>query len=100
MRTESQGTQALEDFIAEIGAPYAIISDNARMQTGEVWKNILRKYNIQGLTTEPYHPQQNPAERRIQDVKRVALRIMDHTNTPETLWFHAGKTNVLPPISS
>ena len=37
--------------------------------------------------SEPYHPHQNPVERRIQELKKVAIRIMDHTKAPDYLWY-------------
>ena len=86
MRTESGGVDALERFIADVGAPYHMMNDNVKMETSDAWKKILTKYNISRSTTEPYHPQQNPAERRIQDIKRYSLNIMDHTGAPESLW--------------
>ena len=70
MSTESQGDKALKDFISEVGAPYHIHSDNAQMERSKAWKDILRKYNISSSTTEPHHPWQNPAERRIQECKK------------------------------
>ena len=75
MRTESEGSQTFEDFIRENGAPYAL-------QTGHSFKNILRKYNIRSENTEPHRPTQNPAERRIQDVKRISAKILDRTGAP------------------
>ena len=87
MTTESEGPEALESFIADVGAPFHILSDNAKMETSKAWKDILRKYNISASTTEPYHPHQNPVERRIQDLKKVAIRIMDHTKAPDYLWY-------------
>lgn len=57
MTSESQGPGTLETFVAEVGAPYRLLSDNARMEMSRAWNDILRKYNIQGLTTEPFHPQ-------------------------------------------
>ena len=65
MTTESEGPEALETFIAEVGAPFHIINDNAKMETSKAWKAILRKYNISASTTEPYHPHQNRSERQI-----------------------------------
>ena len=56
MRSEDQGTEALQDFIRDVGAPYNIHSDNSKMQTSNAWKDILRQYNISQTTTEPYHP--------------------------------------------
>ena len=59
MTTESQGPTMLEQFIAEVGAPYRMHSDNSQMQTSDAWRSILRKYNIEFSTTEPKHPHQN-----------------------------------------
>jgi len=79
----------LEKFITDIGAPYKIMSDNAKMKTSRAWKDILRKYNISIHTTEPYHPNQNYAERKIQEVKKISNRILDHTNAPDIMWSFA-----------
>lgn len=91
MTSESEGPNMLETFISDVGAPYTMKSDNAQMETSRAWKNILRKYNINIQNTEPYHPNQNYAERRIQEVKKIANRIMDHTNTPDSLWVYSTK---------
>ena len=61
MKNEASGPAILETFIADIGAPYHLMNDNARMTTSAAWKTILRKYNIKSSTTEPYHPRQNRA---------------------------------------
>ena len=89
MSTESQGKDALEDFISEVGAPRHIISDNAQMERSKAWSDILRKYTISSSTTEPHHPHQNPAERRIQELKKGTNRILDRTGAPSYLWFYA-----------
>ena len=39
------------------------------------------------MQTEPYHPNQNPAERRIQDVKNLTLQMIDRTDSPSNLWY-------------
>ena len=87
MRTESEGVDALEDFICENGALHALHNDNSKMQTGLSFKKILRKYNIKSENTEPHHPNQNPAEQRIQDVKCTSLKILNWTGVPGFLWF-------------
>ena len=87
MRTESEGPDALLDFIRDNGAPHALRSDNSKMQTGNAFRNILRRYNIRSENTEAHNQQQNPAERRIQDVKRNSSRIMDRSGAPAYLWF-------------
>ena len=88
MNRESQGPETLEDFIRDIGAPYNMHNDNAKMETGKAWTSILRKYNISATTTEPHHPHQNKGERRIQDIKSNVNKIMDHTGSPAYLWFY------------
>eukprot|EP00957_Ditylum_brightwellii_P103912 7916934-Ditylum_brightwellii.AAC.1 len=57
------------------------------MQTGVSFRKILRKYNIRSENTEPLHPQQNPAERQIQDFKQLSTKTMDRTGAPAFLWF-------------
>ena len=89
MATESQGSEALETFIADIEAPYHLHSDNAQMERSNKWLEVLRKYNISSSTTEPLHPWQNDAERRIQEYKKGTNRILDRTGAPSTLWFYA-----------
>ena len=87
MTNEAQGSIALEDFIRQYGAPYHLRSDNSKMQTGHLFTSICRRYNISQSWIEPHHQQQNPAERRIQDIKRVVNQILDRTGAPEELWF-------------
>ncbi|MEM1008261.1 MAG: hypothetical protein AAGJ35_04595, partial [Myxococcota bacterium] len=65
MKRETEAPTTLEDFVRKVGAPFSVRNDNAKAQTSERWKNILRKYQINDKLTEPHHPGQNPAERRI-----------------------------------
>ena len=39
--------------------------------------------------SEPYRQNQNPAERRYQDIKRLANTILDRTGAPNDLWLLA-----------
>jgi hypothetical protein len=87
MKSEHEGPSALEDFIRETGAPRVLRNDNSKMQTGTRWHEVLRKYAIAEATTEPHHPQQNPAEGRIGVVKGYTSRIMDRTGAPSYTWF-------------
>jgi hypothetical protein len=76
MHKEHKGPTALEDFVCDIGAPIFLRNDNLKMQeTGYKWREVLCKYCIAEQTTEPHHLQQNPADRRIQDVKKVSQKI-------------------------
>jgi hypothetical protein len=87
MKNESEMPGTLLDFIRKIGAPNDLISDNAKLQIGKRIQSILRMYCIDDMQREPNHQQQIPAERRIQDVKKVSNHIMDQTGTPASFWF-------------
>ena len=87
MHSETEGPDTLDDFVREFGAPHGLRNDNSKMQLGNNFRNVLRKYNIKQSMTEPHHPQQNPAERKIQEVKKYTNKIMDRTGAPAKLWF-------------
>ena len=87
MKTESEGPSKLKTFVRQIGAPFSLMNDNSKMQTGSRWMDICNEYNIGTSTTEPRHPWQNRAERKIGTVKKAVNRLMDRTNSPGCLWF-------------
>jgi len=95
MLSESHGAKALEEFVLEVGAPYKLINDNANMEISDAQRKILRAYNINRGKTDLYHPHQNPVERRRQEIKKVTLAILDHTNAPVNLWALATKYAIL-----
>ena len=82
--SEMPGT--LEDFIREVGAPNSLFSDNCKVQCGSKVRNILRMYAISNFQCEPHHQHQNPAERKIQEVKKLTNSVMDRTGTPARHW--------------
>ena len=86
MRTESQMPTTLQDFIRSFGAMKGLFSDNAKSETSKAVKDILRQYAIADMQSEPYQQNQNPAERRIQDVKSMTNSILDHSGAPAFLW--------------
>ncbi len=47
----------------------------------------MRRYNIKGTTTKPHHPEQNPSEREIQDVKEETQTLIDRTGADSRAWF-------------
>ena len=63
-----------------------MLSDNAKSEISKAVKQYLRKYRIEDMQTEPMHPNQNPAETRILDVKNATGIMMDSTNSPSHLW--------------
>ena len=86
MKTENKMKDTLQDLIRKWGAPHSLLSDNAKAEVSQAVKDILRAYNIKDLQTEPHHPNQNLAEQRIQEVKKLVNGILDHTGAPECLW--------------
>jgi hypothetical protein len=50
---------------------------------------MFRAYCIGDWQFEPYHQNQNPAERKYQDVKRMFNVIMDRTGSPAYTWLLA-----------
>ena len=86
MSSQTQFPQTFMDFIRKRGAPNALLSDGAKAELGKKVVDILRHYHIRDEQSEPYYQNQNPAERRIQDVKHITNSIMDRTGTPAKFW--------------
>ena len=87
MKREGEGLETLEQFITDWGAPDCIRRDNSKMQNSDGWKKMERKMKIKSETSEPHNQQQNPAECRIQTIKRGTQEIMDRTGSPKFMWF-------------
>ena len=86
MSNETQVYKTLSDFIRFYGAPKCLFSDNAKSEICTKVQDILRHYTIGHYRSEPYQQNQNPAERRIQDIKRHTNVLMDRTGTPPEMW--------------
>ena len=86
MKTESQVPGALMDFIRKWGAGRGLFSDNAKSETSNAVRDILRTYNMRDLQSEPHQQNQNPAERRIQEVKATTNILLDRSGAPESCW--------------
>ena len=83
---ETKMPDSLRDLIRKRGAPDLLISDNAKVEIGFTVREILHQYNIGDFQSEPHQQNQNPAERRIQDIKAMSNTIMDRTGTPAQYW--------------
>ena len=86
MSSESQIPNTLQDLLRDRGAPNNIKSDCAKAAMSKVFSEILRHYRIGQYFSEPKQQNQNPAERRIQDVKNRFETVMDRTGTPPEFW--------------
>ena len=82
MKTESQMSGTLMDFIKSFGAMQGLFSDNAKAESSAAVKDILSQYCIDNMYSEPYQQNQNPAECRIQEVKAMTNIVMDRTGAP------------------
>ena len=87
MISEHSGPDALLDFFRNIGVPLSIQRDNSKMQACNAWNDIMRRYNSADKFTEPYNPQQNPAERVIGVIKNAMKRTMMDTGCDPQAWY-------------
>ena len=81
MSSKDQMSKTLLDFINDHSAPNVLFSDNAKEEIGLKVQDILRHYNIKQNMCEPHYQNQNYAERRIQDIKKITNTIMERTGT-------------------
>ena len=86
MVSEKQVPQTLQDFIRNYGAPNALFSDNAKSEISKAVQDILRHFALKHYRSEPHQQNQNPAERRIQDIKKHTNVLLDRTGAPATMW--------------
>ena len=101
MGSEKQVGQAFEDHICKVGAPIGLLSDDAEAEIHGRAEDLMRMHEMQDAQSEPEHQHQNPAERKIQDVKRAVNNVMDRTGCPSGWWllcalFVVMLTNHLP----
>jgi hypothetical protein len=82
LKTESQNGQALQDYCRTVGCPPVIRTDNAQSELGQTWTNFCRCQCIGCETTEPHHPWQNPAEKRIGVLGTMVRNSMRTFNVP------------------
>jgi hypothetical protein len=89
LKTKKAFVNTLQDVIRRRGTPSKLVSDRAQVEISGRVKDILRSLIIGNWQSEPYQQHQNPAERKYQDVKRMANTIMDRTGSPPQTWLLA-----------
>lgn len=90
IRKESQASSKLADYIREVGAPRALVNDNAKTMTGESWMNICRRFCIETHNSEAYHQNQNLAERRGGMLKHAIIKLYHNSpHAPIEFWCYA-----------
>ena len=86
LRRKSKVPGAYSDFVNEVGAPNELLTDNSKVQSGERFVKIDRKSQTKHNYSSPYCQNQNPAERRIQDVKHRSILVLFAANAPLVFW--------------
>ena len=84
--TEKDFPATLEDNVRQRGAMDKLVSDRAKSTFSRRALDFLRYYCIDQWQSEPYHQNQNFAENRINDVKRITNILLDRTGTPAHVW--------------
>jgi hypothetical protein len=79
----------LQDVIRRRGTPSKLVSNHAQVKIRGRVKDILSSLIIGNWKSEPHQQHQNPAERKSQDVKRMANTIMDRTGSLPQTWLLA-----------
>lgn len=86
----------INDYIKNVGKPEKIISDNGSQFTSRKFKDTLETLGIKVRNISLFHPQSNPSERYIQNVKQ-ALKIYcnsKHDQWPEIIPYAEQQINV------
>ncbi len=90
MRKESQASSKYRDLVREFGAPRAIVNDNAKIMTGDAWMKVCRDFCIESHTSEPYHQNENLAERRGGMLKHAIIKLFHYGHdAPLEFWCYA-----------
>ena len=89
MSKESDGPNALLEFFRQEGVPISMVRDNSKMQMGKLWTEYCRRFWVKDKFIEPYHSNQNPAERMMSEMKEKLQRIMIDTGCDPEAWFSA-----------
>ena len=84
--THEETSHSLRFFIKLMGLLAALHIDNHNNLRTVKFKKILRKFGIWSSFSEPKSTWQNRAEFSIGEVKRLARRLMQRTQTPTRLW--------------
>mmetsp|Transcript_21450 Transcript_21450/g.24850 ORF Transcript_21450/g.24850 Transcript_21450/m.24850 type:complete len:243 (-) Transcript_21450:75-803(-) len=86
MQYKSQMPRTLMNFIRTWGAMRFLWRDMAKEEDSKAVNDILRSILAPNRFSEPYNEHQNPAERKILDVKSGTRTVMDRTGTPSKWW--------------
>jgi hypothetical protein len=89
LNTDNAFVNTLEDNIREWGAMNKLISDCAKAEMSERFKQIFRALCISAWHSEPYHENQNFAENRYATIKSTTNRVLNLSGAPADTWLLA-----------
>ena len=78
--------RTLLNFIRQWGAMKFLWRDMAKEENSKTVNDLLRSIHAPNRYSEPYNEHQNPAERRILDIKSSTRTVLDRTGTPDKWW--------------
>jgi hypothetical protein len=82
MKAKSEMPRTLLNFIRCWGAMRFLCRDMAKEEDSKAVNDLLHSIQAPNRFSEPYNEQQNPAKRKILDVKSGTCTVMDRTGTP------------------
>ena len=77
-----KNTEALQDYTQTYGCPDVIKTENAPSELGTGWNQYCQNFCIEQQTTEPHHPWQNLAEKRIGNLSVMVRQCMREFEIP------------------
>jgi hypothetical protein len=88
MQKKSDAGHALKTFVSELGVPKERTIDGLKEQNmpGTDFVKCYRRNDIKVTRTEPEHPNHNPTEGVIREVRRRWFRTMIRKRVPRGLW--------------
>ena len=86
MKSKKEALQAIKQFVKEIGAPEAIISDGAGEQRSNALKQFCNEIGTTLRTLEEGTPWANRAELYIGLIKEAVRKDMKEANSPLVFW--------------
>ena len=73
-------------FIQDVSIPRNFVTDGAREETHNCWKEIVRKFRIHASKSEPYLQWKNYAEGEIRELKWLMHKHKLLSNSLDILW--------------
>ena len=86
IKTDKEFVNTLEYNIRERGAMDKLVSDCAKAEMNLRVQQTLRALFISAWYSEPYHENQNFAEKRYGTIKATTNRVMNRSGVPANTW--------------